>query len=101
LEGEGEGGRGGGGREEEVVVSARHGVYSETPDALPLLGSVRKEVREGGRARLVYCVGCNAWGEASLTYAASLVPGLLGYRELSVDEEEAARLMSIRRFSGA
>ncbi|KAM3568638.1 hypothetical protein VYU27_009240 [Nannochloropsis oceanica] len=94
------------GEEEEVLGNARHGVYGETPDSLPLVGSDGKRGKEGekkggkggGKGRLVYCLGCNAWGQSSLTYAASLVPGLLGYRELSAEQEEAARLMSVRRF---
>ncbi len=57
--------------EEEVLVSARHGFYCETPDALALVGSDGKGgkvgEKEAGKARLVYCAGCKAWGQASLT----------------------------------
>ena len=49
-----------------------YGVYAETPDHLPLLG------RTHAGSSIVYAVGCNAWGQASLSYVASLLPGLLG-----------------------
>lgn len=69
----------------------QYGVYSETPDHLPILGSVKG-------SRICYIVGCNAWGQASLSYCASLVPKLLGFGLLSVEEKPYLKLLSIRRF---
>ena len=41
--------------------TARYGVYSETPDLLPIFGTAR----EG--SGICYIVGCNAWGQAVRT----------------------------------
>lgn len=70
----------------------QYGVYSETPDHLPILGSVKG-------SNICYIVGCNAWGQASLSYCASLVPKILfGINRLSGDEQTYLKLLSIRRF---
>jgi hypothetical protein len=64
------------------------GIYSETPDYVPLVGSVLRrgaavpdehDQDDESCSPICYLVGCNAWGQAILSYAASLVPGLLGY----------------------
>ena len=70
-----------------------YGVYSETPDFMPLVG------KPDSSSRVCYMVGCNAWGQASLSAAAALAPALLGYREMSEVEQSTADLFSIRRFS--
>jgi len=50
-----------------------------------------------------YLVGCNAAGQTILSYAASLVPNLLGYcgdaKQLDESQRDALRLLSIRRFA--
>jgi len=70
----------------------QYGVYSETPDHLPILGSIKG-------SRICYIVGCNAWGQASLSYCASLVPKILnGINLLSGEEQTYLKLLSIRRF---
>jgi FAD dependent oxidoreductase len=91
------------------AIPQQCGIYSETPDYVPLVGSVLRrrsdadvvadEDDESCSSPICYLVGCNAWGQAILSYAASLVPGLLGYRPLTDDERDALRLLSIRRFS--
>jgi hypothetical protein len=43
--------------------------------------------------------GCNAWGQASLSYAASLVPGLLGYAELTPEQRDSLKVLTVRRFA--
>jgi len=73
---------------------AKYGVYSETADFMPLVGT------PSDTSRVCYMVGCNAWGQASLSAAAAMAPALLGYRDLSSEEERTARLFSIRRFTG-
>ena len=73
---------------------ARYGTYSETADFIPIVGTTT------GKSRVCYMVGCNAWGQSSLSAAAAMAPALLGYRDLTADEERTARLFSIRRFSG-
>ena len=70
-----------------------YGIYSETPDYMPLVG------KPDSSSRVCYMVGCNAWGQASLSAAAALAPALLGYREMSEVEQSTADLFSIRRFS--
>ncbi|AII43271.1 hypothetical protein KR100_07835 [Synechococcus sp. KORDI-100] len=70
-----------------------YGIYSETPDYMPLVG------KPDSSSRVCYMVGCNAWGQASLSAAAALAPALLGYREMSELEQSTADLFSIRRFS--
>lgn len=73
---------------------ARYGTYGETADFLPLVGTMSDS------SGVCYMVGCNAWGQASLSAAAAMAPPLLGYRDFTPEEERAARLFSIRRFSG-
>jgi glycine/D-amino acid oxidase-like deaminating enzyme len=75
------------------AYARQYGVYSETPDAVPLVGQVSPH------SRVCYLLGCNAWGQAVLSYAATLVPGLLGYRELDAQERDLFSLLTIRRFS--
>jgi len=71
----------------------KYAIYSETADFMPLVGTPHDN------SRVCYMVGCNAWGQASLSAAAALAPALLGYRSLSPEESATARLFSIRRFS--
>lgn len=71
----------------------QYGVYSETPDHCPIIGTATAD------SQVCYVVGCNAWGQASLTYAASMVPELLGYCPLSQRQSDLLKLVSIRRFS--
>ena len=75
------------------AYSQRYGVYSETPDSVPIVGTPY----DG--ARVCYLVGCNAWGQASLSYSASLVPGLLGYAELNSSQKDKMNLLTVRRFA--
>ena len=72
---------------------ATYGIYSETPDFMPLIGKTDPE------SCVCYMVGCNAWGQASLSAAAALAAPLLGYRDMSETEQRTADLFSIRRFS--
>mmetsp|Transcript_9984 Transcript_9984/g.15072 ORF Transcript_9984/g.15072 Transcript_9984/m.15072 type:complete len:457 (-) Transcript_9984:25-1395(-) len=76
-----------------MEYSEQYGVYSETPDCVPLIGTPRDD------SRLCYIVGCNAWGQAVLSYSASLIPGILGYTTLSESQKDALRLLTIRRFA--
>lgn len=75
------------------AYSRQYGVYSETPDAVPIVGQV------SAHSRVCYLLGCNAWGQAVLSYAATLVPGLLGYKELDAQERDLFSLLTVRRFS--
>ena len=59
---------------------------------MPLLGKV------DSASRICYALGCNAWGQASLTFAASVVPGLLGFCQLTAEQAECADAMAISRF---
>ena len=69
-----------------------YGIYGETPDYMPILGKAHTE------SRIVYALGCNAWGQASLTFAASVVPGLLGFCALTPAQAEMADAMALSRF---
>jgi glycine/D-amino acid oxidase-like deaminating enzyme len=69
-----------------------YGVYAETPDYLPLVG------KTNAKSNVCYVVGCNAWGQASMTYSASLVPGLLGYAKFTPEQADHARDLAISRF---
>ena len=60
---------------------------------MPLVGKTES------KSRICYMVGCNAWGQASLSAAAELAAPLLGYREMTESEQRTADLFSIRRFS--
>jgi glycine/D-amino acid oxidase-like deaminating enzyme len=74
---------------------ARYGVYSETADYLPIVGSVDDENKS-----LCYMVGCNAVGQSILFQVAAMAPALLGYRDFAPEEAAVASLFSIRRFVG-
>ena len=76
-----------------LKYSSLYGVYSETPDSLPLVGRVSDS------SRVCYVLGCNAWGQASLSYSSSLVPGILGYSKLTEEQQESLNLLSVRRYS--
>jgi len=71
----------------------QYGVYSETPDSVPIIGHPNQS------SRVCYLLGCNAWGQAVMSYAATLVPGLLGFADLSNDQRDILSLFTIRRFS--
>jgi glycine/D-amino acid oxidase-like deaminating enzyme len=71
----------------------RYGVYSETPDHCPLVGTPHPD------SRVFYLLGCNAWGQASLSYAASLVPKVLGYVPFDADSKDNFECLNIRRFA--
>ena len=75
-------------------IPYQHGVYSETPDHVPLIGTLHEN-----NSKICYLLGCNAWGQTILSYCGSLVPGLLGFRELSMSERDKLELFSIRRFT--
>ncbi len=77
-----------------VHYPCKYGTYSETADFMPLVGTPTDS------SRVCYMVGCNAWGQASLSAVAAMAPALLGYRDFTPEEERAANLFSIRRFSG-
>lgn len=70
----------------------RYGVYSETPDCSPLVGTAHPN------SRICYLLGCNAWGQAVLSFASSLIPALLGYTTMNSEDAEDFKVMNIRRF---
>jgi hypothetical protein len=53
-------------------------------DNLPIVGKVSAE------SEIYYMVGCNAWGQASLSAVASLAPSLLGFRTMNETEKKFA-----------
>jgi glycine/D-amino acid oxidase-like deaminating enzyme len=70
----------------------QYGLYSETPDMVPLVGPIR----DG--SRICYLLGCNAWGQTILSSCASLLPGVMGYAELDEEQRGTFDLVSIQRF---
>jgi glycine/D-amino acid oxidase-like deaminating enzyme len=75
-----------------AILPQQYGLYSETPDMLPLVGPLQD------RGRICYLLGCNAWGQAIFSYVASLVPGILGHADLTEEQKEILDLVSIQRF---
>jgi glycine/D-amino acid oxidase-like deaminating enzyme len=86
-------GEGVGAGAEPYPYDTQYGVYSETPDSVPIVG------RTSSHSRVCYLLGCNAWGQAVLSYAASLVPGLLGYDTLTQEQADLHSLMTVQRFA--
>jgi glycine/D-amino acid oxidase-like deaminating enzyme len=78
---------------EETLQQKQYGVYSETPDKCPIVGLTND------KSRICYLVGCNAWGQAALSYCATLIPGLLGYGSLDDTQKDLLSLVTIQRFS--
>ncbi|KAL3945159.1 MAG: hypothetical protein SGBAC_000762 [Bacillariaceae sp.] len=82
-------------------IPQQYGLYSETPDAAPLVGKISDD------SSLCYLLGCNAWGQAILSCCASLVPGILastgtnGGAEsgLTKFQQDLFKIMDLRRFS--
>ena len=70
----------------------RYGVYSETPDLLPIFG------KTDSSSNICYVNGCNAWGQSIFSCLATMVPATLGFRAYDGDERKIADLCSIRRF---
>lgn len=77
----------------EADLDFRYGVYSETPDRCAIVGIPHPD------SRICYLLGCNASGQAPLSFAASLIPGLLGYRRLTEEQLDLFKVMNIRRFA--
>ena len=74
-------------------VPQQYGVYSETPDLVPLVGTIHET------SRICYLLGCNAWGQTVLSYVSSLVPALLGRQPWTTEQRDAMELFTIRRFT--
>ncbi|CAB9505260.1 expressed unknown protein [Seminavis robusta] len=71
----------------------QYGLYSETPDMAPLVGRIQPN------SRICYLLGCNAWGQTILSYCSSLIPGLMQYTQLTEQQQDCLKLLSIQRFS--
>ncbi|MEK6948360.1 MAG: FAD-dependent oxidoreductase [Nanoarchaeota archaeon] len=74
------------------ILTNHFGVYAETIDELPIADIISKN------KRICYIGGCNAQGQATLSYAASLISGILGYEKMNSQQRKIARLLSIKRF---
>jgi len=55
--------------------------------------------RTSDASKVCYLLGCNAWGQAVLSYTATLVPGLLGYTPMTEEQSDLFELVSVRRFA--
>lgn len=78
-----------------VSYTGRHGIYSETPDYLPIFSKITAE------SNICYIVGCNVWGQAVMSCLGSIIPAVLGYRPYEHDEQEIEALCTIERFAVA
>lgn len=67
------------------LIPQQYGIYSETPDFVPLVGSTSDNIYE---PTFCFFAGSNAWGEAILSYLASVVPAQLGYRPWTECEQD-------------
>ena len=86
--------------DEEITSFPRqHGLYSETTDMVPMVGTLLLDHEHNKEQNICYLLGCNAWGQTILSYCANLVPALLGYQELTESQRDVLKLVSIRRFS--
>jgi len=65
------------GLQKAPLLRTHYGIYSDTPDALPIVG-----LRHSGSS-VCYLLGCNAWGQSILSYCASLMPVVLGVADRS------------------
>lgn len=74
-------------------MTSSYGVLSSTPDHVPIVGTPAPS------SRVCYLLGCNASGQASLSYGASLMPAILGYRPFTSEQKDLFLLLDIRRFA--
>jgi len=74
--------------EGKKILQEHYGVFATTPDEIPIVG------RFSDNSRIFYIVGCNAKGQSTLTYCASLMPGIMGYKKMTKEEQEFANLLS-------
>lgn len=73
----------------------QYGVYSETPDRVPLVGALR------AGSSVHYLVGCQAWGQAILSALAATIPAVMGITPFASaeEEDEHKHLFAASRFS--
>jgi glycine/D-amino acid oxidase-like deaminating enzyme len=74
-------------------MTSSYGVLSSTPDHVPIVGTPTPT------SRVAYLLGCNASGQASLSYGASLMPAILGYKAFTAEQKDLFLLLDIRRFA--
>lgn len=67
------------------------GVYARTKDELPIVGKFDPS------SRVSYIVGCNAIGHTTYNVAAELMPGILGYTDLTPEQKRFADFLNPRR----
>lgn len=72
-------------------AATHFGIFAYTPDEVPIVGRFYE------KDRVFYILGCNGMGQSTLSYAASLMPGLLGYKEMTVEQKKFAEFMSPTR----
>jgi glycine/D-amino acid oxidase-like deaminating enzyme len=75
-------------------IPNQFGVYTETPDGFPLIGSINPLSNT-----ICYLLGCNALGQSILSYSSSLIPGILGYKSLTDSQKDTLKFISVQRFS--
>jgi glycine/D-amino acid oxidase-like deaminating enzyme len=77
----------------ELKYETQYGIYAETPDLVPIVGHTNAD------SKVCYLLGCNGWGQAVLSYLSTLIPGILGYTELTEEQKFCFSLTTIQRFS--
>ena len=75
-----------------IGAENQYGVYSETSDKVPIVGTATPQ------SHICYLLGCNAWGQTVLSYASTLIPGILGFKPLTIEDKLSLSLLTVRRF---
>lgn len=75
----------------KTPVATHYGLFCNTSDGLPIVGKFSED------SRISYILGCNGVGQNSLSYGASLIPGILGYVQMDEKQKKFAKLLSPER----
>ncbi len=75
----------------KTPIATHFGICTYTPDEIPIVGKFDKN------SRISYIVGCNGVGQSTLSYAALLMPGILGYDTLTLQQKRIADFLSPTR----
>ncbi len=72
-------------------IATHYGIETETIDRLPIVGKFSEE------DRVSYIVGCNGIGQSIFSYAATLMPCVLGYSSFNPEQKELSDFVSPKR----
>ncbi len=72
-------------------IAEHFGIFAYTPDRVPIIGKFDQN------SRISYIVGCNGCLASLMAFGALLIPGILGYSELTAEQKEFAEFFSPNR----